>query len=60
MASGVHAPRVAVYDVEQLALKFDRHFDSEIVDFQVQAAYFCRARDPAFGRHVLCHITCPS
>ena len=37
VASGVHAPRIAVYDVEQLALKFDRHFDSEIVDFQVRS-----------------------
>jgi hypothetical protein len=36
VATGVHAPRVAVYDVEQLAMKFERHFDSEVVDFQVQ------------------------
>lgn len=34
-ACGVHAPRVQVYELSNLALKFDRHFDSEIVDFQV-------------------------
>jgi ribosome biogenesis protein ENP2 len=36
-ATGVHAPRVRVYDLHNLALKFERHFDSEIVDFQVRA-----------------------
>lgn len=34
-ASGVHAPRVRVYEVANLALKFEHHFDSEIVNFQV-------------------------
>lgn len=35
-ASGVHPPQVRVYDVNNLALKFDRHMDAEIVDFQVR------------------------
>lgn len=27
--------QVRVYELGQLALKFERHFDAEIVDFQV-------------------------
>ena len=34
-ATGVHAPRLRVYDTANYSLKFERHFDSEIVDFQV-------------------------
>jgi len=44
-ASGVHAPRVKVYDLSNLALKFERHFDSEIVDFQAR-----RGREIARGQ----------
>ena len=46
VATGVHAPRVSVYDVGQLAQKFERHFDSEIVDFQVLR---CNRRDAVVG-----------
>lgn len=35
-ACGVHAPRVRVYDLHNLSLKFERHFDSEIINFQVR------------------------
>jgi ribosome biogenesis protein ENP2 len=34
-ACGVHAPRIRVYDVHDMALKFERHFDAEIMNFQV-------------------------
>lgn len=34
-ATGYHPPQVKVYDLAQLSLKFDRHMDAEIVDFQV-------------------------
>jgi ribosome biogenesis protein ENP2 len=34
-ATGAHAPRVRVYDLHNLSMKFERHFDSEVVDFQV-------------------------
>lgn len=50
-ASGVHAPRVRVYDVNNLALKFEHHFDSEIVNFQARAS----ATVPAFARP-LCRV----
>lgn len=34
-ASGTYPPQLHVYDTEQLSLKFKRHVDSEIVDFQI-------------------------
>lgn len=34
-ATGIHAPRLRVYELGQLSMKFERHFDSEIIDFQV-------------------------
>jgi ribosome biogenesis protein ENP2 len=33
--TGVHAPRVRVYDLHNLSMKFERHFNSEVVEFQV-------------------------
>jgi len=33
-AVGTYPPQVRVYDLEQLSMKFQRHLDSEIVDFQ--------------------------
>lgn len=35
IASGIYPPQVKVYEVRELGLKFERHLDSEIVDFQV-------------------------
>ena len=37
LATGTHPPQLRVFDLTQMAMKFDRHFDSEIVDFQVLA-----------------------
>ncbi len=34
-ASGVYAPQIHVYDTTELSLKFKRHVDAEIVDFQI-------------------------
>lgn len=33
IATGVYKPQMRVYDLEQLALKFERHSDAENVDF---------------------------
>ena len=42
-ATGIHAPRLRVYELGQLSMKFERHFDSEIIDFQVcQVISLCR------------------
>lgn len=35
MATGTYKPQIHVYDFSQLSLKFDRHTDSENVDFQI-------------------------
>lgn len=42
-ATGYHPPRVRVYDVNQLSMKFERHLDSEIVDFQILSDNFDKA-----------------
>lgn len=34
-ATGIYKPRVKCYDVNQLSLKFERCFDSEVVTFEV-------------------------
>lgn len=34
-ASGVYPPQIQVYDTSETSMKFKRHVDSEIVDFQV-------------------------
>jgi hypothetical protein len=48
-ASGYHPPIVKLYDLANLSLKFDRHLDAEVVDFQV-----CQAAWPACGTPAAC------
>lgn len=38
MATGTYKPQIHVYDFSNLSLKFDRHTDSENVDFQILSA----------------------
>ncbi|PSC72487.1 Nucleolar 10 [Micractinium conductrix] len=53
-ASGYHPPQMRCYDVSQLSMKFDRHLDSEIVDFQIlsedysKAVFLCADRSLSF------------
>ncbi|KAL6760351.1 WD40-repeat-containing domain protein [Haematococcus lacustris] len=53
-ATGYHPPQAKVYDLANLALKFDRHLDSEVVDFQIlsedysKAAFLCADRTVCF------------
>lgn len=53
-ATGYHPPRVRVYDVSQLSMKFERHLDSAIVDFQIlttdysKAVFLCEDRSLRF------------
>lgn len=35
VASGVYPPQIRVYEVGQLSMKFERHVDFEVVDFEV-------------------------
>lgn len=43
-------PQVRVYDLSQLSMKFERHLDAEVVDFQIlgedyaKAAFLCADR----------------
>lgn len=53
-ATGYHAPRVRVYDLSQLSMKFERYLDAEIVDFQIlsddysKAVFLCADRSLHF------------
>ncbi|KAL2319234.1 hypothetical protein Fmac_028203 [Flemingia macrophylla] len=61
VASGIYPPQVKVYKVRELGLKFKRHLDSEIVDFQVlsddysKLAFLCADRSvnlhAKYGKH---------
>ncbi|KAI8105935.1 hypothetical protein M9434_000514 [Picochlorum sp. BPE23] len=42
-ATGYHPPRVRVYDLSQLSMKFERYLDSEIVDFQILSEDYSKA-----------------
>ena len=50
LVSGIHPPQVKVYDLSQLSMKFERHLDSEVVDFCVlgedysKLAFMCADR----------------
>lgn len=41
-ATGYHPPRVRVYDLPQLSMKFERHLDAEIVDFQILSSDYSK------------------
>eukprot|EP00197_Chlamydomonas_leiostraca_P004092 CAMPEP_0202871522 /NCGR_PEP_ID=MMETSP1391-20130828/18922_1 /ASSEMBLY_ACC=CAM_ASM_000867 /TAXON_ID=1034604 /ORGANISM="Chlamydomonas leiostraca, Strain SAG 11-49" /LENGTH=663 /DNA_ID=CAMNT_0049552351 /DNA_START=89 /DNA_END=2076 /DNA_ORIENTATION=- len=53
-ATGYHPPMVKVFDLANLSLKFDRHLDAEIVDFQIltedysKAVFLCTDRTVCF------------
>ncbi|CAL0317099.1 unnamed protein product [Lupinus luteus] len=66
IASGIYPPQVKVYEVRELGLKFERHLDSEIVDFQVltddysKLAFLCADRSVSlhakYGKHYTLRI----
>ncbi|KAF7804019.1 nucleolar protein 10 [Senna tora] len=66
IASGIYPPQVKVYEVRELGLKFERHLDSEIVDFQVlsddysKLAFLCADRSVClhakYGKHYTLRI----
>lgn len=35
LATGIYKPRIKCYDVNNLAMKFERYFDSEAVTFEI-------------------------
>lgn len=54
IATGTHAPQVRAYELNQLSMKFSRHLDAEVVDFQVlsedysKLAFLCHDRSVCF------------
>lgn len=50
IASGIYPPQIKVYELRELSLKFERHLDSEIIDFEVlsddysKLAFLCADR----------------
>ncbi|KAF4374454.1 hypothetical protein F8388_016005 [Cannabis sativa] len=66
MASGIYPPQVKVYELSQLSMKFERHLDSEIIDFQIlsddysKIAFLCTDRTVYFhakyGKHCTMRI----
>jgi ribosome biogenesis protein ENP2 len=44
IATGTYKPQMRVWDLDQLALKFERHTDAENVDFVVRALSGCAPR----------------
>ncbi|KAH9657792.1 NUC153 domain-containing protein [Citrus sinensis] len=61
IVSGIYPPQVKVYELRQLSLKFERHLDSEIINFEVLAddysklAFLCADRSISlhakYGKH---------
>ncbi|KAK9820064.1 hypothetical protein WJX72_005625 [[Myrmecia] bisecta] len=53
-ATGIHPPKVKVYELSQLSMKFERHLDAEIVDFEIlsedyaKVAFICMDRSVHF------------
>lgn len=66
IASGIHPPQIKVYELREFALKFERHFDSEIIDFQIldddysKLAFLCADRSVClhakYGKHYTLRI----
>ena len=52
--TGIHPPQVKVYDLSQLSMKYERHLDSEVVDFDIlsddysKMAFLCADRSVVF------------
>ncbi|KDP21176.1 hypothetical protein JCGZ_21647 [Jatropha curcas] len=61
IASGIYPPQVKVYELRELSMKFERHLDSEILDFQIldddysKLAFLCADRSiclhAKYGKH---------
>ncbi|PPS04701.1 hypothetical protein GOBAR_AA15975 [Gossypium barbadense] len=61
IVSGIYPPQVKVYELRQFSMKFERHLDSEIIDFQIldgdysKLAFLCADRSvnlhAKYGKH---------
>ena len=54
VVAGIYPPQIKTYELSQLSMKFERHFDSEILDFQIlsddysKMAFLCADRSINF------------
>eukprot|EP00123_Amoebidium_parasiticum_P006757 comp17635_c0_seq1/m.17381 comp17635_c0_seq1/g.17381 ORF comp17635_c0_seq1/g.17381 comp17635_c0_seq1/m.17381 type:complete len:668 (-) comp17635_c0_seq1:63-2066(-) len=55
MATGVYKPRVRCYETAELAMKFERHMDSEVVQFQILSEDYRKMVFLQADRHVEMH-----
>eukprot|EP00899_Mesostigma_viride_P002570 jgi/Mesvir1/12313/Mv00509-RA.1 len=55
VASGTYPPQVKVYELSQLALKFERHLDHEIVTFEVLGEDYSKLAFLCMDRYVCFH-----
>lgn len=42
LAAGIYKPRVRCYDVDNLGMKFERCFDSEVISFEILSEDFSK------------------
>jgi ribosome biogenesis protein ENP2 len=56
IATGTYKPQMRVWDLDQLSLKFERHSDSENVDFAVRELFTLRRRWSFWFRTMLIHF----
>ncbi|BBN17361.1 ribosome biogenesis protein ENP2 [Marchantia polymorpha subsp. ruderalis] len=55
VASGIYPPQVKVYELKEMSLKFERHLNSEIVDFQVLSEDYSKMAFLCADRSVCLH-----
>ena len=55
IAAGLHAPRIRVYDLANMSMKFERHLDAEVVDFEVLSDDWTKLAVLAADRSVALH-----
>lgn len=48
MATGIYKPRVRCYDVDNLGMKFERCFDSEVVTFEILSEDYSKVSRSCF------------
>ncbi|EEQ37538.1 hypothetical protein CLUG_01661 [Clavispora lusitaniae ATCC 42720] len=58
MATGTYKPQIHVYDFSNLSLKFDRHTDSENVDFQILSSDWTKSVHLQNDRTIEFHTKC--
>lgn len=55
IASGIYPPQIKVYELRELSLKFERHFISEIINFEVLADDYSKMAFLCADRSVCLH-----